>query len=259
MAYTKPKTWVDGQHQILASDLNRIEDGLVTVAASADNALTQSVADMTYLSIANANSQYYTRTQADGRFATTAQTSLLLPRAEAQSTYATQSALNGAVAGVALPVGTVLDYAGATAPAGFLLCQGQAVSRTTYSALFNVIGVAFGSGNGSTTFNVPPPGVVIVGQATSGTFNTRGATGGTETETLSLSQIPSHGHEVVQNNSANRHLKLYKSNAAGGSQWEIGSNDDSGVVDRFIAAATGGGQAHNNMPPYVVMPRIIKF
>ena len=259
MAYTKPGTWVNGQSQIMASDLNRIEDGLVAVAAVADNALTQSVADTTYLSIANANSQYYTRTQADGRFATTAQTNLLLPRAEAQSTYATQSALNSAVAGVALPVGTVLDYAGATAPAGFLLCQGQAVSRTTYSALFNVIGVTFGSGNGSTTFNVPPPGVVIVGQATSGTFNTRGATGGTETETLSLSQIPSHGHEVVQNDSTNRRLMLYASNSSGGAQWMVASNVDSADNGRFRAANVGGGQAHNNMPPYVVMPRIIKF
>ncbi len=53
------------------------------------------------------------------------------------------------------PVGTINAYGGATAPDGWLLCQGQAVSRTDYADLFTVIGTAFGSGDGSTTFNVP--------------------------------------------------------------------------------------------------------
>lgn len=53
------------------------------------------------------------------------------------------------------PAGIVLPYAGSTAPAGFLLCYGQAVSRTTYAVLFAVIGTTFGAGDGSTTFNLP--------------------------------------------------------------------------------------------------------
>lgn len=53
------------------------------------------------------------------------------------------------------PIGSIMPYGGATAPDGFLLCQGQAVSRTTYAELFAVIGTSFGSGDGSTTFNVP--------------------------------------------------------------------------------------------------------
>lgn len=53
------------------------------------------------------------------------------------------------------PVGSIIPYGGATVPNGFLLCKGQAVSRTTYAELFAVIGTAFGSGDGSTTFNVP--------------------------------------------------------------------------------------------------------
>lgn len=53
------------------------------------------------------------------------------------------------------PVGSIQAYGGATAPWGWLLCQGQAVSRATYAELFNVIGTSFGSGDGSTTFNVP--------------------------------------------------------------------------------------------------------
>ncbi len=54
-----------------------------------------------------------------------------------------------------MPVGVVLPYTGTIAPTGYLLCDGQAVSRTTYITLFTVIGTAFGSGDGSITFNVP--------------------------------------------------------------------------------------------------------
>lgn len=53
------------------------------------------------------------------------------------------------------PPGAMMAYAGATAPAGWLLCYGQAVSRTTYSALFAVIGTAYGAGDGSSTFSLP--------------------------------------------------------------------------------------------------------
>jgi microcystin-dependent protein len=53
------------------------------------------------------------------------------------------------------PIGTINAFGGTTAPNGWLLCQGQAISRTNYSKLFSVIGTNFGSGNGSTTFNVP--------------------------------------------------------------------------------------------------------
>lgn len=54
-----------------------------------------------------------------------------------------------------VPTGTILPFGGASAPDGFLLCDGSAVSRTTYAALFAVIGTAYGAGDGSTTFNVP--------------------------------------------------------------------------------------------------------
>lgn len=53
------------------------------------------------------------------------------------------------------PIGAILPYGGATAPSGWFLCQGQAISRTTYAELFAVIGTAFGTGDGSTTFNLP--------------------------------------------------------------------------------------------------------
>ena len=54
-----------------------------------------------------------------------------------------------------VPTGTILPFCGTSAPSGFLICNGGEISRSTYSALFGVIGTAYGGGNGSTTFNLP--------------------------------------------------------------------------------------------------------
>lgn len=62
---------------------------------------------------------------------------------------------NGNVNITGVPTGTILPFAGNTIPSGFLACNGAAVSRTTYSALFSAIGTTYGGGNGSSTFNVP--------------------------------------------------------------------------------------------------------
>lgn len=63
--------------------------------------------------------------------------------------------VNTALAGATVPTGLIAPYGGTTAPSGYLLCDGTAVSRTTYSGLYAVVGDAFGEGDGSTTFNVP--------------------------------------------------------------------------------------------------------
>lgn len=93
-------------------------------------------------------------------------------------------------------VGTIAQTARVSAPDGWLLCEGQAVSRTEYVRLFNVIGTSYGSGNGTTTFNVPNiKGRLVVGK-NAGTFSTLGLTGGTETVTLTSSQtgLRAHSH-----------------------------------------------------------------
>ena len=73
------------------------------------------------------------------------------------------------------PAGCVMAFAGNTTPDGWLLCDGSAVSRTTYAALFAVIGTTYGSGDGSTTFNVPDlVDKFIQGNATSGNIKTAG-------------------------------------------------------------------------------------
>ena len=64
-----------------------------------------------------------------------------------------------------MPAGMLFPFAGASAPTGYLLCHGQAVSRTTYADLFTAIGTTYGTGDGSSTFNLPDlRGRVIAGQ-----------------------------------------------------------------------------------------------
>lgn len=122
------------------------------------------------------------------------------------------AALAAAIAAItAIPVGTVLDYTGLTAPTGYIFPYGQAISRTTYATYFALVGTTYGVGNGTTTFNVPDlRGRVVAGQddmggtsadrltGTSGSLNgdTLGSVGGTETHTLTTAQLPSHSHSV---------------------------------------------------------------
>lgn len=110
---------------------------------------------------------------------------------------------------ISLPIGSIIEYGGTTAPASWLLCDGAAVSRTTYAALFAVIGTAYGAGDTTTTFNVPNRrdrfGVGVgptytrgsTGGAVTGTTSSNGAHshgGATALHTLTQAQMPSHQH-----------------------------------------------------------------
>lgn len=107
-----------------------------------------------------------------------------------------------------VPVGGLVPYAGGTAPSGYLLCDGAQVSRVTYKSLFDVIGTAYGTGNGTTTFNVPDLRQRFpLGKAASGTGATLGDTGGaidhTHTGGSHTHTIPDHTHSVTGSSSTN--------------------------------------------------------
>ncbi|MGC3957534.1 MAG: tail fiber protein [Verrucomicrobiota bacterium] len=152
--------------------------------------------------------------------------------------------------------GAVLPYCGATAPAGYLQCDGSAVSRTTYAALFAVMGTAYGAGDGSTTFNVPDfRGRTLLGAGTgAGLSNrTRGQTGGAETITLALDQIPLHQHGYTQ---ATGITPTGGEVSPGmGASVMVGASLDSSAA---VTDQAGGTSSHDNMIPFGVAMWIVK-
>lgn len=96
--------------------------------------------------------------------------------------------------------GTVIDFAGAYVPAGWLDCDGSAVSRTTYADLFAIIGTTWGPGDGVSTFNVPDGrGRVVLGAGTDGDGNvyTVGQYGGANSTTLITDNLPGYLLDVL--------------------------------------------------------------
>jgi microcystin-dependent protein len=104
-----------------------------------------------------------------------------------------------------VPVGSLIAYAAATSPEGWLLCDGTAINRTTYANLFALIGTTYGSGNGTTTFNVPdmrsrmPIGA---GAGTGLTSRTLAATGGTESVVVASGNLPTHTHSIAHDHAS---------------------------------------------------------
>jgi len=146
------------------------------------------------------------------------------------------------------PVGSIIMFAGAAAnlPTGYLVCNGDAVSRSTYSVLFGLLGTDYGAGNGSTTFNLPDlrgRAPIGVGTGTGLTARALAATTGTETHTLITAEIPSHSHTSLQ----------FGPNAGA-----AGLRADAVVTTDTTTGSTGGGGAHNNMQPSIAINFIIK-
>lgn len=171
-----------------------------------------------------------------------------------------------------VPAGCVTAFAGSSAPSGWLLCDGSAVNRTTYGALFSVIGTTYGVGDGTSTFNLPDlRGRVAAGKddmdnpvgtgggaagrlTNSGTGNpgidgtTLGASGGDDRHQLSEAQMPSHFHTFA--------ITTQTNTAANGGATRV-TNVFSGT-GRNVASA-GGDEAHPNVQPTIVLNYIIKI
>ena len=179
------------------------------------------------------------------------------------------------------PPGLIHPFAGTTAPTGYLLCQGQAVSRTTFAGLFGVIGTTYGSGDGSTSFNVPNmQGLVPVG--VNGTTFTLAATGGEATHQLVLAELASHAHSVTSpththsaTDSGHTHTVTNAFNQTiqglqtGGATYFLPAQITTGVGAANITVApasagitatnaNGSNTPHNNLQPYMALNYLIK-
>lgn len=166
---------------------------------------------------------------------------------------------------IAAPPGVIEQYSGASAPTGWLLCNGSAVSRTTYADLYNAIGTIYGGGDGSTTFNLPnPKDRFILGKGDS--YTTLGATGGSTTHTLSTSELPdlaSFLNNTVAVRGSNQINDSGNAVSIIHSNWEYTEKNEGNNYGWFRNSFTSLGGAANNafnmMPPYIVLNYIIKY
>jgi microcystin-dependent protein len=164
--------------------------------------------------------------------------------------------------------GEIKMWPTSTAPTGYLLCDGSAVSRATYSALFTLVGSTFGAGDGTTTFNLPNfENRLPIG---AGDLYSAGGTGGskdaivvahTHTVSATTSSDGSHTHSINYKNSG----------AIGAADAFLRSSDTTGAGDQFMAsggahthtatgtaASTGVSGTGANLPPYLAIHFVIK-
>ena len=174
-----------------------------------------------------------------------------------------------------IPTGTIFDYAGTSIPTGWLNCDGSAVSRTTYAALFAALDTTWGNGDGSTTFNLPDlRGRVTVGVGSVGTNSqptvALGAVGGEQNHTLIAAEAPAvtlpapdtylaagtsyQAIVTMPTSTGNVYAIPTTGNAGAGAilveeintTWNEATTDD------------GGGDGHNTMQPYAAVTKMIK-
>lgn len=149
-----------------------------------------------------------------------------------------------------VPVGVILDYGGSSTPTGWLLCDGSEVSRSTYSALFTAIGITWGPGNGTTTFNLPD----LRGRATFGDDNMGGSTAGRITNAgcgiVGTTLGAAGGDQLL---AAHTHTTGTSTGVStGGGAFCIGSTGSS------TATGSTGSGASANVPPAAIVTKIIK-
>jgi len=164
-----------------------------------------------------------------------------------------------------IPTATIVPWSSSSVPSGFLECNGQAVSRSTYAALFAIVSTTYGTGDGSRTFNVPDlqDNVVIGKSGTKALASTGGANatanagniaGSTANHTLTLGELPSHSHPSISPSGS-------FSGSAGGSFGTGGGSSGSaggGGSHAHNLSATFSGDSTSVVQPYLTVMYIIK-
>jgi len=170
-----------------------------------------------------------------------------------------------------IPTATIVPWSSASVPTGFLECNGAAVSRSTYSALFAIVGTTYGAGDGASTFNVPNlADNVAVGKsnnkalASTGGANTVASTGNvagsTANATLSTPQLASHSHPSGRGNPDRMRFvpsPQYPTYYPGGGIANTG-NQGSGGGHSHNMSANFSGDATSVIQPYLTVIYIIK-
>ena len=163
--------------------------------------------------------------------------------------------------------GIVVPWGSASIPSGFLECNGQAVSRSTYAALFAVIGTTYGAGDGATTFLVPDltDRTVVNKSNTKSLAQTGGAntvtptgniSGSTGATTLTTTQIPSHLHSGGAGGSAPTPMGFEHGNTSAAAMNT--GNTGGGQSHDHTLSANFAGSANSVLQPYLVLIYIIK-
>ena len=154
-------------------------------------------------------------------------------------------------------VGEIRMFAGNFAPAGWMFCEGQLLPIAEYETLFNLIGTTYG-GDGQSTFSLPDlRGRIPLHM---GNGFTLAGTGGTETVTLTVNQIPAHSHPFLATVNAGNQANPAGQVAAQSPQIKLYIEDvpDSNMAANAIGV-TGGSQSHDNFMPYLCVDFIISL
>ena len=211
--------------------------------------------------------------------------------AKIQNGAVTAAKLDSAAVSVLMPTGSIMSFAGASAPTGYLLCDGAAIARQASgsdTALFTLLGETYGAGDGSSTYNIPDlRGRVIAGQDDMGgpsanrltgltggvNGDTLGGSGGDETHGLTQAEMPAHRHLSVHGPLTSNVPYYYDHPSGSALTGAFGGGTADDAVRESYTKVTGGtagengtntslsnysNTSHNNVQPTFILNYIIK-